>query len=67
MYHLPNGKITSLYVFFFQENVNPPCEMTERRLFTMAKQVASALVSMLINMSSLFLDPKFDLRITDIQ
>uniref|UniRef100_A0A3Q3MF54 Serine/threonine/tyrosine kinase 1b n=1 Tax=Labrus bergylta TaxID=56723 RepID=A0A3Q3MF54_9LABR len=26
-----------------QENVNPPCEMTERRIFTMAKQVASAL------------------------
>ncbi|XP_034730147.1 tyrosine-protein kinase STYK1b [Etheostoma cragini] len=26
-----------------QENVNPPCEMTERRIFTMAKQVVSAL------------------------
>uniref|UniRef100_A0A672GFT9 Tyrosine-protein kinase STYK1-like n=1 Tax=Salarias fasciatus TaxID=181472 RepID=A0A672GFT9_SALFA len=26
-----------------QENVDPPCEMTERRIFTMAKQVASAL------------------------
>lgn len=26
-----------------QEKVNPPCEMTERRIFTMAKQVASAL------------------------
>ncbi|XP_034553190.1 tyrosine-protein kinase STYK1b [Notolabrus celidotus] len=26
-----------------QENVSPPCEMTERRIFTMAKQVASAL------------------------
>nr|XP_046255173.1 tyrosine-protein kinase STYK1b isoform X2 [Scatophagus argus]XP_046255174.1 tyrosine-protein kinase STYK1b isoform X2 [Scatophagus argus] len=26
-----------------RENVDPPCEMTERRIFTMAKQVASAL------------------------
>ncbi|XP_071325192.1 tyrosine-protein kinase STYK1b [Trachinotus anak] len=26
-----------------QERVDPPCEMTERRIFTMAKQVASAL------------------------
>ncbi|XP_041649080.1 tyrosine-protein kinase STYK1b [Cheilinus undulatus] len=26
-----------------QENVNPPCEMTDRKIFTMAKQVASAL------------------------
>ncbi|XP_033497322.1 tyrosine-protein kinase STYK1b [Epinephelus lanceolatus] len=26
-----------------QEHVDPPCEMTERRIFTMAKQVASAL------------------------
>ncbi|CAN9513706.1 unnamed protein product [Ophioblennius macclurei] len=26
-----------------QEKVDPPCEMTERRIFTMAKQVASAL------------------------
>ncbi|XP_041797938.1 tyrosine-protein kinase STYK1b [Chelmon rostratus] len=26
-----------------QENVDPPCEMTERGIFTMAKQVASAL------------------------
>ncbi|GAA6220536.1 tyrosine-protein kinase STYK1-like [Lates japonicus] len=26
-----------------QEQVDPPCEMTERRIFTMAKQVASAL------------------------
>ncbi|XP_037836457.1 tyrosine-protein kinase STYK1b isoform X2 [Kryptolebias marmoratus] len=26
-----------------QNNVDPPCEMTERRIFTMAKQVASAL------------------------
>lgn len=26
-----------------QEPVDPPCEMTERRIFTMAKQVASAL------------------------
>ncbi|KAF1388066.1 hypothetical protein PFLUV_G00086390 [Perca fluviatilis] len=26
-----------------QEHVNPPCEMTERRIFTLAKQVASAL------------------------
>lgn len=26
-----------------QENMNPPCEMTERRIFTMAKQVSSAL------------------------
>ncbi|CAJ1062472.1 tyrosine-protein kinase STYK1b [Xyrichtys novacula] len=26
-----------------QEHLNPPCEMTERRIFTMAKQVASAL------------------------
>ncbi|XP_076593672.1 tyrosine-protein kinase STYK1b [Chaetodon auriga] len=26
-----------------QDNVDPPCEMTERRIFTMAKQVASAL------------------------
>ncbi|KAK2844722.1 hypothetical protein Q5P01_011381 [Channa striata] len=26
-----------------QENVDPPCEMTEKRIFTMAKQVASAL------------------------
>ena len=31
---------------FFQENVDPPCEITERRIFTMAQQVASALVSM---------------------
>ncbi|KAM3613742.1 uncharacterized protein V6R79_004579 [Siganus canaliculatus] len=26
-----------------QDNVDPPCEMTERQIFTMAKQVASAL------------------------
>ncbi|XP_015226286.1 PREDICTED: tyrosine-protein kinase STYK1-like [Cyprinodon variegatus] len=26
-----------------QDNVDPPCEMTERRIFTMANQVASAL------------------------
>ncbi|XP_049439632.1 tyrosine-protein kinase STYK1b [Epinephelus fuscoguttatus] len=26
-----------------QEHVDPPCDMTERRIFTMAKQVASAL------------------------
>ncbi|TNN81134.1 Tyrosine-protein kinase STYK1 [Liparis tanakae] len=26
-----------------EEHVDPPCEMTERRIFTMAKQVASAL------------------------
>ncbi|KAM9723976.1 tyrosine-protein kinase STYK1b [Menidia menidia] len=26
-----------------QDNVDPPCEMTERRIFTMAKQVTSAL------------------------
>lgn len=26
-----------------QENLNPPCEMTDRKIFTMAKQVASAL------------------------
>ncbi|XP_059194585.1 tyrosine-protein kinase STYK1b [Centropristis striata] len=26
-----------------QDHVDPPCEMTERRIFTMAKQVASAL------------------------
>ncbi|XP_040900186.1 tyrosine-protein kinase STYK1b [Toxotes jaculatrix] len=26
-----------------QEHVDPPCEMTEKRIFTMAKQVASAL------------------------
>lgn len=32
-----------------QEKVDPSCEMTERRIFTMAKQVASALVSMPIN------------------
>lgn len=34
----------------FKEKVTPPCEMTERRIFTMAKQVASALVSILINL-----------------
>lgn len=28
-----------------KEKVDPPCEMTERRIFIMAKQVASALVS----------------------
>lgn len=33
------------YFLFSKERVNPPCEMTERRMFIMAKQVASALVS----------------------
>lgn len=39
------------FFFFLKEKVNPPCEMTERQIFTMATQVASALVSILINMS----------------
>lgn len=39
---------------FLKEKVTPPCEMTERRIFTMAKQVASALVSMSNNVSDWF-------------
>lgn len=37
----------------FKDKVNPPCEMTERRILTMAQQVASGLVSGLINANSL--------------
>lgn len=36
-------------VYFCKDKVNPPCEMTERRILTMAQQVASALVCLLMN------------------
>lgn len=40
------GLQEDLYLWLlFQEHADPPCEMTERRIFTMANQVASALVS----------------------
>lgn len=54
-----------LQCFIFQDNVDPPCQMTERRIFTMAKQVASALVS-ITNVSSPFSHHSFDFQITDM-
>ncbi|XP_068180497.1 tyrosine-protein kinase STYK1b [Antennarius striatus] len=43
MEELENRDLLSFLWQCRQENVNPPCEMTERRIFTMAKQLASAL------------------------
>ncbi|XP_068612139.1 tyrosine-protein kinase STYK1b [Brachionichthys hirsutus] len=43
MEELENKDLLSFLWRCRQENVNPPCEITERRIFTMAKQVASAL------------------------
>uniref|UniRef100_A0A674PP06 Serine/threonine/tyrosine kinase 1b n=2 Tax=Takifugu rubripes TaxID=31033 RepID=A0A674PP06_TAKRU len=43
MEELENRDLLSFLWRCREENVTPPCEMTERRIFTMAKQVASAL------------------------
>lgn len=40
---LENRDLLSLLWRCRQENADPPCEMTERRIYTMASQVASAL------------------------
>lgn len=43
MEELENRDLLSYLWRCRQENADPPCEMSERRIFTMAKQVASAL------------------------